>query len=319
MGVTLARAASSFSADMRRTIVVLVSATALLSACGGTSASSRPAAVVNGIAINEADFDELTGAVLELQAGGVASVPQDRIDGELARNLLETEVILETLRQHVESEGLDDIEVADAEAVSIAEQITSGVLSELSQPASDRYVDKARAFLRFEVGFYRSTYDAAPEDWARRCVSQLIVATQAEADAALDRLDDGSDFGQLATEISIDRDTAAAGGQLGCVSVDTIASLGTPFAAAVLAAEVGEPTQPVEVDGGFVIALVSDEQTEFDAAAMRADLQSQISDQLFQLVRTADVEVASRYGTWIQSEAGIEEPGFQGLPAPAEG
>jgi parvulin-like peptidyl-prolyl isomerase len=311
---------------MQRTALALASSALLLAACGDTSAGVRPAATVNGVAIDTDDLDELTSAVLQVQLGADTSIPEDRVDGDLARSLVQTEVILEAVRQHVASEGFDQIEITDADATEVAQQITNGTLDDLSQGAGDGYVEKARAFLRFESGFYRQTFDAAPQDWARRCVSHLLVESEAEADAALTRIDDGEPFADVASDVSIDPGSAAAGGELrdaggGCQTTDAITqSYVAPFAEAANAAVVGEPTAPFETEFGFHVVLVTEEQTDFDAASMRAELQQTdgFSNALFDVVRAADVEVASRYGTWIQSEAGIEPPGFQGLPAPAE-
>ena len=74
------------------------------------------------------------------------------------------------------------------------------------------------------------------------CSSHVLVETEAEATAAIARLDAGEDFAALAAEISVGP-SAAAGGDLGCVVPATFISEFVAGAAAVDSPGISEPVQ----------------------------------------------------------------------------
>ena len=100
------------------------------------------------------------------------------------------------------------------------------------------------------------TKDIAREQemvWARH----ILVATKEEANAVIDRLEKGEDFGTIAAELSVDTSTGANGGDLGWFSKGQMVE---PFETAAYALEIGEISQPVQSDFGFhVIQLLGKE------------------------------------------------------------
>ena len=100
------------------------------------------------------------------------------------------------------------------------------------------------------------TKDIAREQemvWARH----ILVATEEEAKAVIDRLEKGEDFGTIAAELSVDTSTGANGGDLGWFSKGQMVE---PFETAAYALEIGEISQPVQSDFGFhVIQLLGKE------------------------------------------------------------
>ena len=74
------------------------------------------------------------------------------------------------------------------------------------------------------------------------CSSHVLVETEAEATAAIARLDAGEGFAALAAEISVGP-SAAAGGDLGCVVPATFISEFVAGAAAVDSPGISEPVQ----------------------------------------------------------------------------
>lgn len=85
------------------------------------------------------------------------------------------------------------------------------------------------------------------------CARHILVESEAAA-AALGRAARvGADFGAMAATASIDRGSAADGGDLGCFARGVMVA---PFEAAAYAAEVGVATEPVESDFGFHVILV---------------------------------------------------------------
>lgn len=103
-----------------------------------------------------------------------------------------------------------------------------------------------------EVRFW---YDAHPEEVMtpeRRRVAQLLVATEDDAIRARRRIMDGEPFGGLVDELSLDRETAARGGDLGWVTAEQ-----TPSGwEGVLELAEGEISEPLESDLGWHLVRV---------------------------------------------------------------
>lgn len=85
------------------------------------------------------------------------------------------------------------------------------------------------------------------------CVSHILVETEAEALAAVVRLDAGEDFAELAMELSTGP-SGPQGGDLGCSDPSAFA---VEFKDAVEAATIGEVVGPVATQFGFHLILVS--------------------------------------------------------------
>lgn len=122
------------------------------------------------------------------------------------------------------------------------------------------------------------------------CVSHILVATEDEAKTIKAELDAGADFATLAQEKSTDPGSGAAGGELGCQSPD---SWVPEFSAAMLAAEVGEVTEPVESQFGFHLILVTGSEANGEAAAQTA-LQNELTG--------ATIEVDGAIGSWVDGQ-----------------
>lgn len=122
------------------------------------------------------------------------------------------------------------------------------------------------------------------------CVSHILVATLDEANALKAELDGGADFATLAQENSTDPGSGAAGGVLGCESPD---SWVPEFSAAMLAAEVGKVTEPVESQFGFHLILVTGSEASGEAAAQTA-LENELT--------AATVEVDEAIGSWVDGQ-----------------
>jgi peptidyl-prolyl cis-trans isomerase C len=89
----------------------------------------------------------------------------------------------------------------------------------------------------------------------RRRLRHLVVADEAAARAALTRIQQGATFAAVATEVSLDAATKAAGGELGSLSA---AELAPAFAQAAFAAAPGVPFGPVRTDLGWHVGLVEE-------------------------------------------------------------
>lgn len=174
--------------------------------------------------------------------------------------------------------------------------------------------------------------DAPPPNML--CSKHILVATEQEALDVLDRLDAGEDFGALATELSLDTGSGAAGGDLGCYVEGTLVP---EFEAAGYAAEDGEIVGPVQSQFGFhVIEVLSagpataEEHPNADPAdieaavaagaelatsAAHADVDAQRDALLGDVQDGAvanyadSVTVASEYGEWDPEQFLLVGPG----------
>lgn len=115
----------------------------------------------------------------------------------------------------------------------------------------------------FETELLRQKlYDAVTADlphaqdriWARH----ILVATEEEAKAVIERLNNGEDFSALAAELSQDTGSGARGGDLGWFGKGAMVA---PFEEAAYNLKVGEISQPVQSSFGWHIIQVIDRAT----------------------------------------------------------
>ncbi len=139
------------------------------------------------------------------------------------------------------------------------------------------------------------------------CVRHILVETEEEAEDVIDRLDAGEDFAVVSDEVSIDTQSVANGGDLGC----TFASVNVqPFAEATLAAEIDEIYGPVETEFGFHVLEVYERSAPTEEEYLEdpvASVDTSYSNEVFtewvdQVYGSADVEVDQRFGTWNGSQ-----------------
>jgi hypothetical protein len=102
-------------------------------------------------------------------------------------------------------------------------------------------------------GFVR----AAPEAADQVRIRQIQVGAQEDADEVVERLNAGEDFAIVAKEMSSDSTTKDAGGEKGWVAME---ELDASYAAKVFALEVGQRSEPLESEGGFLIVEVEEKE-----------------------------------------------------------
>ena len=95
--------------------------------------------------------------------------------------------------------------------------------------------------------------------WARH----ILVATEEEAQAALDRINSGEEWGDVAAEVSTDS-TASKGGDLGWFDESTMVK---EFADAAFSQEVGTISNPVKSDFGYhLIQVIAHEEHPYTSS-----------------------------------------------------
>ncbi|WP_313343800.1 peptidylprolyl isomerase [Sedimentibacter sp.] len=88
--------------------------------------------------------------------------------------------------------------------------------------------------------------------------SHILVNTEEEAKAVLDRINKGDKFEDVAKELSIDG-SASTGGDLGYFSRIRMVK---PFSDAAFSMEIGDISQPVESEFGYHIIQLTDKKTD---------------------------------------------------------
>lgn len=333
---------------MRSLLLVLVPAL-VLSACGGGGqvGGVDVAATVNGRSISTATLATLVGSQLaeaqgevpggrtgpddygrveQVQRETLAQLIQDQIVAQAADGL-GIEVTPEQVDERFEEaaagfggvEGLrEEIERRGRTEADVREQLAAVVRRDELQAHFQEQVEVDRAELR------QAYEDRVDSQYRVSETAHILVETEEQARDLLQQLEDGADFAQLAEQHSIDEASGAAGGDLGDNPQGAFVEA---FDEAVWSSEPGETVGPVETRFGFHIIRVLDRRTiPFSEVEerLRQELQGRRSQEAFdewfrENLRTADVEVADRFGTW-NPETGRVEPSGSAPPVrqPAE-
>ena len=132
------------------------------------------------------------------------------------------------------------------------------------------------------------------------CVAHIIVATEEEALAALDRISTGEEFAEIAAEISLDTGSAVQGGSLECTNPSSYVA---GFAEATVDADIGIVTGPVASEFGFHLIVV-DSRTiptvdEVLLAMHETAVAGSFDDWYLNAVVNATVTVNEEFGTWV--------------------
>ncbi len=139
---------------------------------------------------------------------------------------------------------------------------------------------------------FDETYGAA-EPAQEYNASHILVATEEEAKAVLERLEGGEEFEALAKELSTDPGSGANGGDLGWFGAGMMVP---PFEEAVAELEAGEVSEPVETQFGFHVIKLTETRTQEPPKLedVREELSSQIQqkaieDKLAELQAAAEI------------------------------
>lgn len=139
------------------------------------------------------------------------------------------------------------------------------------------------------------------------CAAHILLETEEEALAALERIRAGEDFAAVAEDASTGP-SGPDGGDLGCT---TLAQYVKEFADGAFEAEIGVPTEPVRSSFGYHIILVSERtDPDVDEAIVRENATTVLNasrggplveEWLLGVVADADVTVEPEFGTWVAS------------------
>jgi hypothetical protein len=201
----------------------------------------------------------------------------DRVGGETARAIVSQFITIELVRRDLERLGVE-IPPVDSSLTGVAK------LDAEFQAAGQAFVAQGKAGLGDEQ--LHEWYDQGPIATGVVCVQHILVASKSDADAVLERVNAGEVFGDIATDTSLDTQTAAQGGAVGCQALSAFDDI---FDEA-LHGEIGEASQPVESQLGHHILRIMpfDELSDNDMVVAR----------LIALGQWHDVETDPEIGTW---------------------
>lgn len=311
---TRGRRGSLASLDVTRRLVLAagaLGAAVLFSSC---STVDKPFATVNGVELDGDAFEALAEdqTIAEFTQATATGVPDGVLFGPAARSVASLMVQSELVRQANEERGVTISEAARAEQEDVLAQ---------NLPSWGNASEPTRTFL---LGFLagvqslfeslatppeelRSRYEAGVAESGLLCISHLVVETEEEALAALERIEGGEAFAAVAAEVSIEPGAADSGGALTdqntglpCSDLASVQAGYVPtFAAAAIEAEIGVPTAPVQTEFGYHVILLRpfDEVADSVAALVDNATEQQVVTEIFE---QAEVSIASSVGTWSQ-------------------
>jgi parvulin-like peptidyl-prolyl isomerase len=154
-------------------------------------------------------------------------------------------------------------------------------------------------------------------------VRHILTETEEEAQEAIDRIESGEEFAEVATDMSKDPGSAPNGGELGPV---TRGSTVEEFEEAAFGAEQGELVGPVETEFGFHVLEVTGRVAASEFPAVEEDIRSQLEStaqgQAFNqfivgFIEKLEIEVDPAFGTWDAQSVSVIPPGPSESPTSA--
>ncbi|HEV8625621.1 MAG TPA: peptidylprolyl isomerase [Acidimicrobiia bacterium] len=285
-----------------------------------TTASTAKVDYGDTVTIDRSEFERELKALndnkpLQQASGGqgLSGAGKKTVDPRLAAGWL-TFIIQDKLITHEFDRRHLKVTPADTEEAKA--QLTSQYGSEETVKAfptwfQDRLVERnARAValrgalsgVDFSEDNLRKYFEAHKADFSENCVSHILVKTKPEADAVLARLKGGEDFGAVAKQVSIDKGSAAKGGDLDCSPKGAFVP---EFDQAASELPVGQLSDPVQTQYGFHILKVRERKdATFESAQeqvralLNADTQTAFRNFLRQALTSARITVDKRYGTF---------------------
>jgi len=266
---------------------------------GGTYPTAYASAVLSGEVGNLVAAQFAAAHGVHLTSAGVATARTDytsALDGRITA----------LVQQATASGGVSDCQKADGSAFSGAQLLAALPASIRNSEIANQAVDNALLARGADLSdaAILAFYSANQPLFTIDCVSDIATATQADADAIVAKLKAGQSFAALATSSSVDAQTAANGGQLGCSFTESRVL----SALQLTTVTVGQPVTPLQTSGGtWVVYEVTSQQvvpvTEA-ASVIRDDLvhtsanTQRVTAELLVYAHHSSITVNPQYGTW---------------------
>jgi len=289
---------SAYLCYLNASALVRSNGSAGLSAVSGASAGTYSSSFVS-LWMNQ----EITRTLLEQQAAAAGLPAPSSADLAQARIDL-TSSIDSTLAQVAGSQYQCPVAAAallgGMPAAFVERQVTAQALSEAFLARS--------AGISITPAAVKAYYEAHTSAFDKICISGILVSSKTTAQGIKAQLDAGADFATLAAQDSIDAQSKANGGAIGCF--DPTSSQYQSVLTDVGSLAVGGVTDPLPSQSGYVLlSVTSRTRTPFSGLStivrrtMVAGAATKSSAAISTLLHTADVSVNPRYGTWTATAA----------------
>jgi parvulin-like peptidyl-prolyl isomerase len=316
----------------------VVCGVAFVSASACSNSSSAPAATVNGVEIPTKDLvDELNaiganGDYVATYQGNVHGSTPGSFDAAFVAQTLVQQINYAMLHAEYAKRNLQPNDECKQQARNeVLLQLGNGD-ADKGQSLFDKFGrDYQDLLVRRNVELLAVTYDldgqtcpkvdngpgyyeAHPEAFTKVCIQAIAVADQATADTVVAQARGGADFAQLASATSIDEQSKATGGDIGCAPPSQY----TPTVAAALeVAKVGDVLDPFSLQQGFAVFKVYDIQplslqeaqtSAEELATLAINRNIDIAKWIRQARSGAVITVDARYGTFDTKNFTIDPP-----------
>ncbi|MCF8463023.1 MAG: peptidylprolyl isomerase [Rickettsiaceae bacterium] len=217
-----------------------------------SSSADQVMATVNGKQIKESEFKAAMFPPMNQGNETSAKVEEfyNKMSKEEKRRYLDAYIDQQLIRQEGEKNKVED----SAEFKSTMSQVKEKVIFEIIM--IDYLKDKIK---EEDVKKYYDDYSAKVKNSFDLKLSYILVKTEAKANEIKDSLSKGQKFADLAKKFSEDKSSKAKGGDLGFLSIETMARLG--LVEGVYNLKKGEVSNPISTEAGWSIVKVEDKRT----------------------------------------------------------
>lgn len=313
---------------MKKLISLVVLGAMLVAACSDGEGSGELAATVDGTEITVGDVNSLVDSEGTVPVADFAQYLAAVIQWTIFFDAAEEEYDITLTDEEIEEEGTQLYEQLANEGETKEDFLATRGITErfllriAEQTLIDRHIRETlvdQADSPTEEDLEEARADAMIQG-TEVCASHILVETEEEANEALDRLEAGDEFSEVATEMSMDTQSAQNGGDLGCSSP---ANYVDSFQDAVLEGPVGEVTpEPVESEFGYHVIFVT-ERTEPSLDELPSDedlastviettVSSEVEEWYLNAMESAEVTVEEQFGTWSPVPPTVTPPSTGG-------
>jgi peptidyl-prolyl cis-trans isomerase C len=254
---------------MTKYFLAAILSISFLVTCGGKKTQTTTATTAGS---NETILAKVNGEILTLDdlRYQFPKEYRDQLRGQDLNNAIDTWINAEILAQHGKELGYENDPAVKAVLRFRKNDIIARRLIE------KEIGDKIIVPQSVVDSVYAAHKDDYKTDKDRLRASHILVATKDEADAIFNRLKKGDDFSKLAMDYSLDKQSAAKGGDIGLFDEDKI---DPDFAMAAKKLKVGEYSQPVKTQYGYHLIKLTERQAA-GASLDSIEVKTQISDSL---------------------------------------
>lgn len=278
---------------------------------------SGDAARVGDHALSGDQFQSLISDIAAVPGFSSFLVGDQAMDASFARNLLSRWITGKVILDDLTARG---IAVTEATRLAVDDELAAAngpLWQQAPQALRDLFGESLAALRTFSAAAapdrdtLSQVYEAGIAAVGAACTRHILVDTEAEALEVLSQLRAGADFAELAAQRSTDSGSAVNGGIIepapGAACFDSasfVQGLVPEYVQAALTATVGQPTEPVQSQFGWHIIVVRPFDEVAEAVARLAG-GGNIEAAANQLLRQADVHVASKYGRFDPAQGNV--------------